>query len=354
MSFRTLGLADVVGGGAGAAAGVVAALLNAGIWSMAVQVFVTDVVIAVMLISSTRRVSPNLHLGLLREILPFSLRIFGSNSLAFMSRNLDNILVGRVLGVTALSHYSMAYRVLVIPVQMIGQTVNRVTFPTFSRLVGDQPRLARSVGQVTELLAFATIPAMLGVAVAAPELIHIVLGPQWAATAPVLTVLSVAGARETVFSVTQSLLRAKGAGKQILRYELLATGTQLTGIIVGLQFGLIGVALGLMLAGFCLSPIMLVLQRQLSGVSITSQVATILRPAHAALWGVAVYLLVQSIGWSSGLTLLSGTPAYLVACVAVLRLAHRPALKRSTAAARTLFAPRRSSASTQKEAQTLL
>ena len=37
----------------------------------------------------------NLHLGELREILPFSLKVFGSNALAFLSRNTDNILIGR-------------------------------------------------------------------------------------------------------------------------------------------------------------------------------------------------------------------------------------------------------------------
>ena len=81
LGFRRIGVADVVGGVIGAVAGITAALLGAGIWSMAVQVLVTDTVIAVMPDRSSpvdRR--PNLALGELRSILPFSLRVFGSNA----------------------------------------------------------------------------------------------------------------------------------------------------------------------------------------------------------------------------------------------------------------------------------
>jgi len=345
MRFRVIGIADIAGGVIGAVGGITAALLGAGIWSMAVQVILTDLVIAVVLQLRTHGVRPNHHLGELVDILPFSLRLFGSNALAFASRNLDNILVGRFLGVTALSLYSMAYRVLVIPVQMIGQTVNRVTFPMFSRLAEDQQRLGRTLIKVTELLSFATIPGMLLIAVASPELIDVVLGSEWAATAPVLTILAVAGARETVFSVTQSLMRAKGVGKLVLRYEILATGMQLTGIIIGLQFGLVGVALGFTIAGFLLSPVMLLIQRSLSGAHVRTLLGRMLRPLHASLWGVAGYLGIRLIGWSEAATLLVGGVAYVLLAGAVLLIIHRAALKRAVSAAREIFVPGRGRAS---------
>lgn len=341
LRFQVIGVADIAGGVVGAVAGIAAALLGAGIWSMAIQVIITDAVIALLLLLRTHGTRPNHHLGELREILPFSLRLFGSNALAFASRNVDNILVGRFLGVTSLSLYSMAYRVLVIPVQMIGQTVNRVTFPTFSRLADDRERLRTNLIKVTGLLSFVTIPPMLLIAVASPQLIAVVLGPDWAATAPILTVLAVAGARETVFSVTQSLMRAMGAGKLVLRYELLATGLQLIGIIVGLQFGLIGVALGFTLAGFLLSPVMLIIQRRLSGVRIATLVGAMLRPLHASVWGVAAYVGVQQIGVPDLATAALGTVGYLLLVGLVLFCCHRVALRRTLSDAKVILRPQR-------------
>ena len=47
LAFRPIGVADIGGGVLGAAAGITAAVLGAGTWSMAVQVLLTDLVIAV-------------------------------------------------------------------------------------------------------------------------------------------------------------------------------------------------------------------------------------------------------------------------------------------------------------------
>lgn len=325
LGFKNLAVADVTGGVLGAATGITAALLGAGIWSMAWQVLVTDAVIGLLLLVLTRGPRPTLRLRVMGIILPFSLRIFGSNSLAFLSRNSDNVLVGRFLGVEALSHYSMAYRVLVIPVQMIGQTVNRVSFPTFSRLSGDPDGLRRSVSRTMGLLAFAAIPTMCLVAVAAPQLVSLVLGPEWAPTAPVLMILAVAGARETVFNVTQSLMRACGAGRIILRYEILATTTQVAGILVGLQFGLVGVALGLTIAGFLLTPVLMIIQRRLSGIAVRSQLRTVAPAVHCSVWGAAAYSALTFTPIPDIVLLLLGSVAYLVVAGAVLLIVHRAA-----------------------------
>lgn len=344
LRFRSIGYGDAIGGVLGAAAGITAALFGAGIWSMAWMVLVTDSLVAVVLTVAAKPGWPNLRFRLLAEILPFSLRIFGSNGLAFLSRNLDNVLVGRFLGVSALSLYSMSYRVLVIPVQFIGQTVNRVVFPVFSRVSDQKERLAAGLLMATEMLAFAAIPPMLGIAVAAPELIEVVLGPSWLPAAPVLAVLSVAGARETVFYVTNPLMRSVGAGKLIMRYEILATVVQLGGITIGLQFGVIGVAVGLMSAGFVLSPVLLAIQHRFTGLPIRSQLRRILPPAHAGAWGVGAYLLIRWWLKAPILVLAVGTAAYLAACVAVLFLAHSRATRRAIDAARNLLRPGRGAA----------
>ena len=338
LRFRSIGQADIAGGVIGATAGIVAALTGSGVWAMAWMVLATDLVVAVlMLVASRGAVTPNLHLGALREILPFSLRVFGSNALAFLSRNTDNILIGRFLGVGALSLYSMSYRVLVIPVQMIGQTVNRVVFPVFSRLQDRVDLVARGLLRAMDVLALAAIAPMILVSVAAPELLDLVLGAEWAAAAPILTVLAIAGAKETVFYVTGPLMRALGAGKLIFRYEVLATVIQVSGIVLGLSGGVLGVAWGWTIAGFVLMPIQLLIQRRMCGVRLGEQLGRILPHAHASAWGAAAYLGVRLIGAGQLVTLLAGVAAYVLVTFLVLRFVHRKALARSLAAITEIF-----------------
>ncbi|MDO9379200.1 MAG: lipopolysaccharide biosynthesis protein [Nocardioidaceae bacterium] len=330
IRLRPVAVADVLGSTLGVCVAVSAALSGAGYFSMLGQVLATDLVLAVVLLVAGGAARPNLDLAALRTVLPYGLRIFGVNGLAFFSRNADNILVGRFLGVTSLSYYSMAYRVLVIPVQLLGQTVNRVLFPAFSRIASDRDSLATNLLRATETLAMAAVLPMVLAAVAAPELVALVLGPSWAPTVPILAVLAVAGARETVFYVTGALMRATGAAGTNLRYEILATVVQLTGIVIGLQFGLLGVALGYATAGFALVPVLLVIQRRLTGVSWAAQLGTLLPPVHACLWGAAAYLGVGLLPLVDLAHLLVGSAGYVLVALAVLRLMHRAALRRTT------------------------
>lgn len=329
LTFRAIAMADIAGAAVGAAAGVAAALLGAGAAAIVFQVVAIDVVVAVVLLRAQRGPAPNLRVRELRELLPFGLRVMATNGIAYFSRNVDNILVGRVLGVVALSYYGMAYRVLVIPVQMIGQTVSRVMLPAFSRLADRRDLLAETLVKATEMLAVVTVPLMGLLAVASHEVVVVVLGREWLPAAPLLTVLSVAGARETVLYVTGPLMTATGRVTLLVRYELLATAVQVAGIVIGLRWGVLGVAVGYTVAGFLLSPVLLLIQRRLAGVTARSQAAALLPPAHGTLWGVGAYALVALTDLGPLATLLAGGAAYVAVVAAVLGTLHRTATARA-------------------------
>ncbi|MBD7919261.1 lipopolysaccharide biosynthesis protein [Cellulomonas sp. Sa3CUA2] len=323
LTFRAIAVADVAGALVGAVAGVVAAYLGAGPAAVVAMVVATDLVVAAVLLHAERGPVPNLHVRELRELLPFGARVMATNGIAYFSRNIDNILVGRVLGLSALSFYGMAYRVLVIPVQLIAQTVSRVMFPVFSRLADRRDLLAENLLRTTQLLALLAVPLMGLAAAGAHELVHVVLGVKWLPSASLLTVLAVAGARETVLYVTSPLMKATGEVKLLLRYEMLATLLQVGGIVVGLRWGTLGVALGYTVAGFVLTPVLLLVQRRLTGVTGRDQVRVVLPPVHAALWGAAAYVVVARVLDGPLLVLVVGAVCYVAVAAGVLLLVHR-------------------------------
>lgn len=328
VRFQTIGTSDVIGGVLGAVAGVVAATQGAEYWALVWQVLVTDAVVAIILLATNPGGRPNLRFRNVAELLPFSLRVFGARSLAFLSRNTDNILVGRYLGVAQLSAYALAYRALSMPVQLVGQTVSRVTFPALSRMSEEREPLGPTVLRITELLTVASVIPMTFVAVAAPELVHVVLGPEWESAIPVLSILAIAGARETVVQVTHSLMRALGKGRLILWYEVGATSCQLAGIAIGLKWGIVGVATGFLVAGLLLTPVLLVIQYRLTGITLAEQVATVGPFVHAVSWAAGTYLFIRWAGAGELSTLVGGLCAYLSVAIAVLWIAHRPTLRR--------------------------
>ena len=271
LHFRGIGAADIVAAAAGAVGGISAAALGAGYFAVVPQVLVTDLLTAAILLVAARGPAPNLYLSEVRPLLAFSASVFATNWLAYFSRNTDNILVGRVLGVTSLSFYSMAYRIMVIPVQLIGQTVNRVMFPAISRAAGDRTVVAGHLAATTRPLSMAVIPMMALVACVAHDLVLLVLGEAWLPAAPLMAVLAIGGARETIFYITPPLMKGMGRAGLNLRCELLAFALQVSGIVVGLQFGLLGVAVGLVASGFLLTPVLLGIQKRLCGIGVRTQ-----------------------------------------------------------------------------------
>lgn len=340
LRMRSLGIADVAGAFVGCAAGLTAAALGAGYWSLAVQVVLTDTVVAGVLLHATPDVRFNTDLRLLRPMLPYSLRVFATNGVAYLSRNVDNIAVGHSLGPAALAQYGMAYRVLVIPVQVVGQTVNRVLFPALSRIADHRERMAAMMLSATEVLALLAIPVMSLVACASSALVHLGLGEAWAPTAPILSVLALAGARETIYYITPSLMKATGHARLGLRFELASTTVQVTGILIGLRHGALGVACGYALAGVVLTPVLMAIQRRLTGLSVRSQLAAVLPAVHASAWGAGAYYAGSSLSDTVWLSLVLGVVAWVVACAGVLLLVHRSYTARMLAAVGRLRAGR--------------
>ncbi|MHA7269820.1 lipopolysaccharide biosynthesis protein [Arthrobacter sp. HLT1-20] len=327
LRFVGVAWADIVGAACGAVAGIVAALWGASYFAIVFQVVATDLLTAIIVLAAARGPLPNFHFKSLGPLLSFSAHVLATNFLAYFSRNIDNILVGRYLGLTSLSLYGMAYRILVVPVQLLGQTVNRVMFPAFSRMAQDRALVAENLLKSTRILAFAVIPVMSAVAVAAPELVHVVLGDQWLPAAPLITVLAIGGARETIFYITPTLMKGMGHAKMNFLYEILAGLVQVGGIVIGLQFGILGVALGLTTAGFLLAPVLFIIQRKMCGIRIRSQLRALLPALHASLWGVLAYFAVSLLPLQDPLIILLGFLAFAAVATAVFLLFHRTATR---------------------------
>jgi PST family polysaccharide transporter len=323
LQLHYVAKADIAGAILGAAAGISAALLGAGYFALAYQVIITDIVTAVLLLVAAKGPWPNHHLGELRPLLAFSLSVFFNNFLAYFSRNIDNVLVGRFLGLASLSLYGMAYRIMVLPIQLLGQTVSRVMFPAFSRASQDPRAVAHQLVTATRIMAFSAVPLMAYVGCAAPSLVDSVLGEAWLPAVPIISVLAVGGARETVFYITPSLMKGLGKGALLVRYEILAALVQVGGIVVGLQFGLLGVALGLVGAGMLLVPVLLVIQSRLTGLRIREQLSAIWPPLHASLWAGAGCLGINLLALPSLAIAALGLVVFVAVLGTVLVLCHK-------------------------------
>lgn len=329
MDFRTIGIADIVAAMSGGTLGVIVAVAGGSYWSVVVQVVSTDVVYLLVLLALGPSWRPNLHFRLLREIAAFSGRAFAAGVLInSVSRNIDNLLVGRFQGPQALAFYGLAYRLLLLPVQLALTTVATVLFPAFARLAHDLTALGAEMARTTRVVAALSLPVMALVAAAAPQLVAVIFGPQWEPAIPIVQVLAIAGALQAIYqSSTAPLVLGLGHAKLNLRYAWLTTVVATVGIVAGLPFGPFGVAVGYTAATGLLVPVEWLIRRHLLGMTLRGQIASLMPAAHVAIWAAAVYLLIATtIPHHELIVLILGTVLAGCAAAAVLRLAHRPLL----------------------------
>jgi lipopolysaccharide exporter len=173
--------------------GVVLAYLGFGVWSL---IYATLLQATLTALGTYLLVRHSVVLMLKWEpykpLFSYGSRMSFISVLEFLNQEFGTILIGRVLGSYKLGLYNRAYMLVNLPMYMLTRTFTKVVFPSFSKLQNDIKKLGKIYLSSITLLAAIVLPACLGIAVAAPELVRIVLGEQWGESIPVLQVLSIA------------------------------------------------------------------------------------------------------------------------------------------------------------------
>ena len=138
---------------------------------------------------------PALHFSFsdLRDIFSFSVPLFGTRAMNYWVRNLDDLLIGRLIGASALGNYTRAYSLMRFPLIQITKVMNQVYFPVLSQ-PSIQVSTVKSVFLKTNRLsAFIFLPVMAGLSILAPDFIWVLLGKKWLDVIPLLRILALAG-----------------------------------------------------------------------------------------------------------------------------------------------------------------
>lgn len=144
----------------------------------------------------------------IKEMFGFGKWVFGSSIVIFLATQGDDIFVGKMIGVTALGLYQMAYQISNLTTTEIALLISRVTFPAYSKLQNDLPRLREAYLKVLQVSAFIAVPLTGGIFILAPEFTRIFLGNKWMGMVPAMQVLSFAGLARAVISTTSPVFMA--------------------------------------------------------------------------------------------------------------------------------------------------
>ncbi len=186
-----------------------------------------------------------------QELFGFGKWILGSSIFVFLITQGDDIFVGKMLGVTALGLYQMAYLISNLPATEITHVISQVTFPAYSKLQDDLPKLREAYLKILQLTTFISIPLAGGIFIFAPEFTKIFLGDKWMPMIPAIQVLVLAGLLRSISATTGSLFQAVGKPEIVTKWQpvrLLVLAAAIYPFTV--QWGILGTSLAVVLCNF--------------------------------------------------------------------------------------------------------
>ena len=317
MRFKVIALIQVASLFTGISAGVIMAWLDYGYWSL-VGMNLTTSLVSLLMAWSSLSWRPQLfkrHSGT-RSLLHFGANLTAGTFIYSLARGLDGLLIGRFCGTIPLGLYSRAAAMLARPVEQLIAPIEAVVIPALSRLQ-TQPKVYRqNFIRFYEGIALASF-FLTGMFFALSHpLTLVVLGAKWANAAGIFAALSFAALQAPLGSCASWLITSQGRGKDSLVAGWINSIIIAVSFIVGLQFGVQGVAIA-----YSASCVLLQLPTYFWIVGRSGPVRTtdlwmgLLK--HLPVWGV-----VTSTAWLSLKTVPVSSPfAQLGICVPVSVLA---------------------------------
>jgi len=246
MDFKRVGVCDICQVMGNAAVAFPLAVTGYGVWSLALGFLAAEAARTAAGFYFARwrpgfRFSREEFAALLR----FGVGITGS-SLGYSLRTyVDKFLVGRFLGVVALGGYNLAFRIMCVPQQRVSWLASRVTFAGFSAIQGDDARIGRIYLKTLKLTALVAAPALTVLSICAGDFVGLVYGPQWIFMVPALRIMCFGGICYAVGTTVGPVMMAKGRAGLFFVLSVVLTGFLTAAVLVGLPFGLEGVAAAL-------------------------------------------------------------------------------------------------------------
>ena len=230
-----------------------------------------------------------------RELFSFSIWLFLGNLLMFLQARLAHFVIGRSHGADALGIFTVATDFAALASTEITAPVNRAIMPGLSRMAESIEGIRRGMVQITSAVLLITLPAAFGMAAIAEPVVLTLLGDQWPAAVPVLRILVIAGALQSITANNHSAYLAV-AKSQVPVFINTVFVLALIPLLFGLRsLGVVGAAfaqLGAMVAAVAVS---IGLMKQYLGTTLGELAGAVWRPlTAAAIMACAVYALDQS------------------------------------------------------------
>jgi O-antigen/teichoic acid export membrane protein len=243
LDFSTLAFASIVQIVTSTGVSIGLALMSFSYWSLVFGSLAGSISYAAMLLYYERTVfRPRIDRGLMKELLGFGSHLLIIGLMAFVIFNIDQLMVGRVLGIAVLGIFYVSVKFGRTFGEQVSTTVNKVLFPTMARMKDSIEHLKVGYVQSLRMIAIIAVPLSLGLSALSSLLVEVVLGKDWSAASIPIAILSIQGLLNALIPPASNVLISIGKPKYLSVQATVQAVAMVVGIYpVALYFGINGV-----------------------------------------------------------------------------------------------------------------
>lgn len=239
MRFKAVQIRVILGNLVGAATAIGLAVGGFGAWAIVGgEIANRGVALVTIWLQSHWRPRLMFSWRKLRQQFAYGGTLFGGVLLLQFSQTLQSLMVGRLLGPSALGRLTISQTLVYLPGNRIAGPIQEVMFPTFSRMQDEPARILGALNRINQVIASIAFSTLAGLAILAPEFTSVVLGSKWNGTEEVIRILAVAGMALALQRMNFSVLSARGYPGLIMWIGAGALISTAAAILVAYPFGL--------------------------------------------------------------------------------------------------------------------
>ncbi|WP_130895781.1 lipopolysaccharide biosynthesis protein [Aquirufa antheringensis] len=241
MDFKKIAIFNIPGNIIGLVIGVLMALNDYKVWSI-VGLFLSSQLISSLVYIFFSKWKPSFYFSIkyVKRHLSFGYKLMLSAQLNTIFENIYNVLIGKYFTIQVLGYYDRAYTLNNYPTSILSLIVSKVSLPLFSNIQEDSLKFKQIYRKIQLFSFFLAAPVMLGALVLAKPLILVLMGNGWIEIVPFFQILCLAYVLFPIHTLNINILNAFGKSNTFLKIEIFKKIITVLFIIIGLQFGIMG------------------------------------------------------------------------------------------------------------------
>jgi PST family polysaccharide transporter len=276
---------------AGIGTAVVIAVYGGGAWALVGQqlTFFTIRVGLTFWLTPFRPVM-SFHFHRATEHFLFGRNVLSTNVVAFAVQSIDNLLIGKVLGVAAVGVYSMAFQFARLPMMLITGPLQYVLYAQLAKRSHDTTFLRTTFFTLTKLLAIVVVPTVGMIAAAHQPVFKLLLSEKWAPSGHLFMIVAPACAVQAVTAIDGTIRMVLGRTDLLFRTTVEFGVIRAMTLLVSVWFGLQCAAISYTCAVLLYTPRSLMLVLPMVGGSLTSYLRAVGIPIIVTLVCIAGFV----------------------------------------------------------------